>query len=33
MCVFIKKFAKLLIKNKKKAENEEKLFKCHYFFC
>ena len=33
MCVFIKKFAKLVIKNKKRAENEKKLFKCRHFFC
>ena len=33
MCVFIKKFAKLLIKNKKRAENEKNLFKCLDFFC
>ena len=33
MCVFIKKFAKLLIKNKKRAENEKKFFKCLDFFC
>lgn len=33
MCVFTKKFAKLVIKNKKRAENKEKLFKCPLFFC
>lgn len=33
MCVFIKKFAKLLIKSKKRAENEKKFFKCLDFFC